>query len=445
MNTTRGNAVVVIGGQWGDEGKGKVVDLIGPSFDLVARYQGGHNAGHTVRFGDKHFALRLVPSGICRPGILNVIGNGLVVDPRALLAEIADLRKEGVAVGDNLKLSDRAHVILPTHALLDGAREKALAGANIGTTSRGIGPAYETKANRTGIRVVGLVDPDRFVALARPLLTHHLAVLTHFYGLTGPSVDDTIAEYLACARQLAPFVADTRALLQQRLAAGARLLCEGAQGVMLDVDHGTYPFVTSSSCGPGGACTGLGIPPSALRCVVAVMKAYTTRVGSGPFPTELHDETGERIRKRGAEYGTVTGRPRRVGWFDAVVARTTVALSGLDAVVLTKLDVLDDEDEIRIAVAYDVDGETVTEVPARSDRYERAKPVYRSFPGWKSITAGIDSFAALPPRARDYLAALEEIIGARVALLSTGPRREETIVLPGTPLDDWLKLAAPAA
>ena len=437
MKTSR-NAVVIVGGQWGDEGKGKVVDLISSSFDVVARYQGGHNAGHTVKFEDRHFALRLVPSGICRAGVLNVIGNGLVVDPRALVAEIASLRAAGIAVGENLKLSDRAHVILPTHALLDGARESALGGANIGTTSRGIGPAYESKANRSGIRVADLVDPDRFVALARPLLSHHAAVLSHFYGVEAPEVDETIETYLACARELAPLVADTRALLHERLAAGGRLLCEGAQGIMLDVDHGTYPFVTSSSCGPGGACTGLGIPPSTIGAVVGVMKAYTTRVGSGPFPTELFDETGERIRQRGNEFGTVTGRPRRVGWFDAVVARTSLRVGGLDAIALTKMDVLDDHDEVRICVAYDVNGRTVTEVPARSDHFEAARPVYRTFPGWRSSIVGHRDLADLPAAAKAYVAALEEAVDAPITLLSTGPKREETIVRPGTVLDSWL-------
>ncbi len=440
MNTSR-NAVVIVGGQWGDEGKGKVVDLISPAFDVVARYQGGHNAGHTVKFEDRHFALRLIPSGICRKGVLNVIGNGLVVDPRALVSEIASLRAAGVPVGENLKLSDRAHVILPTHALLDGARENALGGANIGTTSRGIGPAYESKANRTGIRVADLVDPDRFVSLARPLLGHHAAVLSHFYGVEAPSVEETIATYLECGRDLAAHVADTRALLYERLAAGARLLCEGAQGVMLDVDHGTYPFVTSSSCGPGGACTGLGIPPSAIGAVVGIMKAYTTRVGSGPFPTELFDETGERIRSRGNEFGTVTGRPRRVGWFDAVVARTSLKVGGLDAIALTKMDVLDEHDEVRICVAYEIGGRTVTEVPARSDHYEAARPVYRTFPGWKRSIVGLDDVSKLPEAAKAYVTALEETVGAPITLLSTGPRREETIVRPGTVLDTWLSAA----
>ncbi|HEV8268381.1 MAG TPA: adenylosuccinate synthase [Thermoanaerobaculia bacterium] len=445
MKRSKRNAVAVIGGQWGDEGKGKVVDLISPSFDVVARYQGGHNAGHTVRFKDKHFALRLIPSGICRPGVLNVIGNGLVVDPRALLSEMETLRAAGVTIDDdNLKLSDRAHVILPTHALLDGAREKALGGANIGTTSRGIGPAYESKANRSGIRIADLVDSDRFCALARPLLTHHDAVLKHFYGVEGASVDETLETYVACGKKLASHVTNTGALLAERMAAGAQLLCEGAQGVMLDVDHGTYPFVTSSSCAAGGACTGLGIPPSALGAVVAVMKAYTTRVGSGPFPTELLDETGERIRQRGNEFGTVTGRPRRVGWFDAVVARTSVRVSGIDAIALTKLDVLDNEDEILIATSYEIGGRDVNEIPARADHFGEAKPVYRRFPGWKCSTAGIASLEGLPARAKSYVAALEEIVGAKVAILSTGPRREETILQRGTALDEWLDRAVPA-
>ena len=439
MKRIKGSAVAVVGGQWGDEGKGKIVDLISPSFDLVARYQGGHNAGHTVKFGDKHFALRLVPSGICRPGLVNVIGNGLVIDPRALLSEIDSLRANGVTINDNLKLSDRAHVILPTHALLDGAREKALGGANIGTTSRGIGPSYESKANRTGVRIADLVDPDHFRKAARPLLSHHASVLSHFYGLAAPDVDETLEAYVECGKKLARYVTNTSAYLDERLRAGAKLLCEGAQGAMLDVDHGTYPFVTSSSCNAGGAATGLGIAPSVLAAIVGVMKAYITRVGSGPFPTELFDEIGEGIRKRGNEFGTVTGRPRRVGWFDAVVAKTAVRLSGLDALALTKLDVLDPYDEVKICVAYEIDGSRVTEVPARADLYEKARPVFRSFPGWSAPTTGIDAFEKLPARAREYVSALEEIVETKVALLSNGAKREETIFRPGTALDEWLK------
>ncbi len=439
MNDVRGSAVAVVGGQWGDEGKGKIVDLISPSFDLVARYQGGHNAGHTVKFGDKHFALRLVPSGICRPGLVNIIGNGLVIDPSALLSEIDGLRTSGVSIGENLKLSDRAHVILPTHALIDSAREKALAGANIGTTSRGIGPTYESKANRTGVRIADLVDPVRFRTLARPLLTYHASVLSHFFGVAAPDVEETLDAYVDYGRQLARYVTNTSAYIDDRLRGGARLLCEGAQGAMLDVDHGTYPFVTSSSCNAGGAAAGLGIAPKVLSVVIGVMKAYTTRVGSGPFPTELLDTTGERIRARGHEFGTVTGRSRRVGWFDAVVARTAVRLSGIDALALTKLDVLDEFPEIKIAIGYEIDGKTITEIPARADLYERAQPIYRAYPGWEAPTTGIASFHALPERAREYVLALEAIVGAKVALLSNGAKRDETILRSGTALDGWLK------
>ncbi len=439
MKNVRGSAVVVVGGQWGDEGKGKVVDRISPAFDLVARFQGGHNAGHTVRFGNEVFALRLIPSGICRPGLVNVIGNGLVIDPRALLSEIEELRARGVTVEKNLKLSDRAHVILPTHALLDGAREKALAGANIGTTSRGIGPAYETKASRLGFRIADLIDPERFRALARPLLSHHASVLSHFYGVEAPNVDETLETYVACGQKLARFVTNTSAYIDDRLREGAKLLCEGAQGAMLDVDHGTYPFVTSSSTGAGGAAVGLGVAPSVFSAVVGVMKAYTTRVGSGPFPTELSDATGEAIRTRGVEFGTVTGRPRRVGWFDAVVARTAVRLSGIDALALTKLDVLDEFPEVKVAIGYEIGGERVTEIPARADLYGQARPVYRSYPGWLAPTTGIDTFEGLPARAREYVLALEAIVDVKVALLSNGARREETILRPGTVLDEWLK------
>ena len=439
MRNVRGSAVAVVGGQWGDEGKGKIVDLLSPNFDLVARYQGGHNAGHTVKFGDKHFALRLVPSGICRPGVVNIIGNGLVIDPSALLSEIDGLRTSGVSIGENLKLSDRAHVILPTHALIDSAREAALAGANIGTTSRGIGPTYESKANRTGVRIADLVDPIRFRTLARPLLSHHTAVLSHFYGVAAPDVEETLETYVDYGRQLARYVTNTSAYLDERLSNGARLLCEGAQGAMLDVDHGTYPFVTSSSCNAGGAAIGLGIAPKVLSVVIGVMKAYTTRVGSGPFPTELLDAAGERIRARGHEFGTVTGRSRRVGWFDAVVARTAVRLSGIEALALTKLDVLDEFPEIQIGIGYEIDGKTVTEIPARADHYDRAQPVYRTYPGWQAPTTGISSFDALPAQARDYVLALEAIVGAKVALLSNGAKRDETILRLGTPLDAWLK------
>jgi adenylosuccinate synthase len=370
---------------------------------------------------------------------MNVIGNGLVIDPRALLYEMESLRSAGVHVGENLKVSDRAHVILPTHALLDGAREKALGSANIGTTSRGIGPTYESKANRTGIRMVDLIDPDHFVSLARPLLTHQGAVLRHFYGTDAPPVEAVLEEYVDCGKLLRSFVTDTSVLLGRELASGKRLLCEGAQGVMLDVDHGTYPFVTSSSCGPGGAVTGLGIAPSSIGLVLAVSKAYTTRVGSGPFPSELHDELGERIRKRGNEFGTVTGRPRRVGWFDAVVARAAVRLAGIDGIALTKLDVLDDLDEVPVCVGYELDGQTMTEVPARADQYEKVRPVLRVFPGWKTSIAGITSFADLPGKARDYVSALEELTGAPVVILSTGPRREETILRGQGILDGWLR------
>jgi adenylosuccinate synthase len=432
------NAVVVVGGQWGDEGKGKVVDLISPAFDLVARYQGGHNAGHTVKFEDRHFALRLIPSGICRPGVLNLIGNGLVIDPRALLTEMDSLVKAGVPVDGHLRVSDRAHVILPTHALMDGAREKALGSAGIGTTSRGIGPTYETKAARTGVRMADLIDPDRFVRAVRPLLSYHSDALRYFFQVEAPNVEETIAEYVECGRRLAPLVTDVGVLISERMAKGARLLCEGAQGLMLDLDHGTYPFVTSSSCGPGGAVSGLGLPPSAIGVVVAVMKAYTTRVGSGPFPTELHDEIGERIRTRGGEFGTVTGRPRRTGWFDAVVARTAVRIGGLDALALTKVDILDQEDPIRICTGYQIGSRTVSEIPARTDHYEAAKPVYRDFPGWKTSTAGISNFDELPEKAKHYLTSLEEIVGCRIALVGTGAKRNETILRAGTLLDDWL-------
>ena len=395
--------VAVIGTQWGDEGKGKIVDLLCESFDVVARYQGGHNAGHTVKFGDKHFALRLIPSGILHANKLCLLGNGMVIDPAALLDEMEKLRALGVTIEDNLKISDSAHVILPYHKDLDVAREEAAGAAKIGTTGRGIGPAYESKVGRYGVRVADLLDPE---SLKRKI------ELAAVYRREPFDVAQLVDSYLDFGRQLAGRITNVTLLVNQQIRAGNRVMFEGAQGTMLDVDHGTYPFVTSSSTCVGGICTGLGVAPKHIHKVIGVAKAYTTRVGAGPFPTELHNETGEHLRKRGNEFGTVTGRPRRTGWLDLVVLRTCAMINGVDEIAVTKLDVLDEFDEISVCVSYD----------------EANTPVYKTLKGWHTSTVGITSWSDLPQAAKDYVTFIEDETEAKASIISTGPRREETIV-----------------
>lgn len=420
--------VAVLGGQWGDEGKGKIIDLLSDRFEIVARYHGGHNAGHTVRFGDRHFALHLLPSGTVR-GRKGVIGPGVVVDPDALLAEMDAVRAQGVEIGDNLFLSDRAPVILPWHRLLDAAREKAAGAASLGTTLRGIGPAYESLASRRGIRIADLYRP----ATLAPRLEAVAAEAGALIRALGPGGEEppepkaVLAHLGECAAKLERHVRDTGRLLRDHLARGGTLLAEGAQGAMLDVSAGTYPFVTSSTCTAGGIAAGLHLPPRALDGAIVVIKAYTTRVGTGPFPTELLDATGEFLRKRGNEYGTSTGRPRRTGWFDAVVARTGVELSGADAAAITKLDVLDEVAEIRVCVGYRLGGRDVADLPARVEDVEKLEPVYETLPGWRTPTTGVTRADDLPPAALRYVKFLEERIGVPAVLLSTGPRREETV------------------
>jgi adenylosuccinate synthase len=421
--------VAVLGGQWGDEGKGKVVDLLSGRFDVVARYHGGHNAGHTVKFGDRHFALHLVPAGIVS-GRIGVIGPGVVVDPEALLTEIDALRAAGIRVEENLLLSDRAHVILPYHRLIDAARERAAGDAKIGTTLRGIGPAYESAAARLGVRVADLSRTailtnrvERLAAETAPLL-----------GLLGerdvPSPRSVIHSLAAAASRIALHVADTGQYLRRHLGSGGSLLAEGAHGAMLDLSAGTYPFVTSSTCTSAGVAAGLQIPPRALDGSLVVLKAYTTRVGAGPFPTELFEATGEFLRQRGNEFGTTTGRPRRTGWFDAVVARMSVALSGAEAIAITKLDVLDDLEDIPVCVGYRLDGEPLNSLPAIIEDTARLQPVYETLPGWKSRTTAVTRYEDLPPAAIRYVRFLEEVSGAPAVFISTGPRREETIRRP---------------
>ena len=419
--------VVIVGMQWGDEGKGKIVDLLCPAFDGVVRYQGGHNAGHTVRFRDQHFSLHLIPSGILHPDLLCVLGNGMVVAPDALLGELARLYEAGVRFDGRLFLSNRAHVLLPCHAELDKAREEAQGAGKIGTTSRGIGPAYESKVSRFGLRMVDLFSPDLEERL-RVLLSRIQHELTHLKGepLASPAAyADQCREW---GERLKPSLRDTEQLLNAWIREGKSILFEGAQGALLDVDHGTYPYVTSSNSTAGGACTGTGVPPTRIDGAIGVLKAYTTRVGGGPFPSELSGSTADFLRRRGNEFGTTTGRPRRCGWFDAVVARYAQLLNGVDTVALTKLDVLDDFDEIPVCVSYKLHGETLRNLPPDRRSLEAAEPVLSTMKGWKRSTVGILDEADLPQEARDYIDFIEQEIEAPVSFISTGPRREETVI-----------------
>ena len=418
--------VAVLGGQWGDEGKGKIVDLLADRFEIVARYHGGHNAGHTVKFGNRHFALHLLPAGVLR-GRTSIIGPGVVVDLEALLSEIETVTAAGVTIGENLLLSDRAAVILPYHRLLDAAREGAAGDAKIGTTLRGIGPAYESIAARKGVRVAELFRPEILAARVGAIHAETGALLSLLGEKRVPPVDEVLAMLGAAAERVRPHVADTGRILRDRLKAGATLLAEGAHGAMLDLCSGTYPYVTSSHCTSAAVAAGLAIAPRSLDASLLVLKAYTTRVGSGPFPTELNDEMGEFLRKRGNEYGTSTGRPRRTGWFDAVVARTAVELSGAEAVAITKLDCLDEVEEIPVCVGYRLDGKPVSDLPALAEDVARLEPVYERHPGWKATTTGATRYEQLPGAAQRYVKALEKAIGATAVFLSTGPRREETI------------------
>jgi len=424
--------LAVLGGQWGDEGKGKLVDLLSNRFDIVARYHGGHNAGHTVKFGNQHFALHLLPAGVVR-GRIGIIGPGVVVDLEALLTEMDALRAAGVEIGENLLLSDRAPVILPYHRLLDAARESALGDAKIGTTLRGIGPAYESLAARRAVRVAELYRPATLAARVGAIAEETGALLRALGVKDVPSADAVLAILDPLAERLRRHVGDTGRYLRNALKNGSSLLAEGAHGAMLDLSSGTYPFVTSSHCTSAAVASGLEIAPRALESSMLVLKAYSTRVGSGPFPTELHDETGEFLRKRGNEYGTSTGRPRRTGWFDAIVARTAVELSGAEAVAITKLDCLDELEEIPICLGYKLDGKPVSDLPALAEDIARLEPEYEKLPGWKATTTGVTRYEELPATAQRYVRALEDAIGAPAVFISTGPRREETIWRPDTP------------
>ena len=421
-------ATAIIGTQWGDEGKGKIVDLLAARADIVVRYHGGNNAGHTLVVNGEKTVLNLIPSGVLHPGKVCVLGAGMVIDPAVLVREIDALRARGYLGEDRwLRVSEQAHLIMPYHRAIDHARERLREAGAIGTTGRGIGPAYEDKMARTGIRVGDLYDEAGFTeALARNLREKN-GYLEALLGEPPHAIDDILAEYRRHRDQLAPFVADTGAEVRAAVARGARVLLEGAQGALLDIDHGTYPFVTSSSCVPGSAAAGAGIPPRMLGRIIGIAKAYTTRVGGGPFPTELRDALGDRLRADGDEYGATTGRPRRCGWFDAAVVRHAVALSGLDALALTKLDVLTGVDPIRVCVAYEIDGRRVDHPPATLHGWERATPVYEDVAGWQEDLGHARSLDELPIAARRYLDKLSALVEAPIALVSVGAGREQTI------------------
>ncbi len=422
-----GKTAVIVGAQWGDEGKGKIVDVLSENFSVVARYAGGHNAGHTVIINGRKFILQLVPCGILRPGCRSVIGNGVVLDPMALLKEVAALRETGVQVDGSLFVSNRAHVILPYHRMIELASENAPGRVKIGTTSRGIGPAYEDKMGRRGLRVADLLD----LKLLRTHIDnacHEKNMIAHALFNSEPlDPDKMYQEYAEASAKVAPFVCDTAALLNEALARGESVMFEGAQGTMLDIDHGTYPFVTSSSATSGGAVTGTGVAPTAIDAVIGVTKAYCTRVGGGPFPTELQDSTGDHLRARGNEYGAVTGRPRRCGWLDLPLLRYAGMINGISWLVVTKLDVLDELAEIPVCVGYRINGKVTSEIPAHGSGFDGIECVYHTLPGWRSSTQGITRREKLPQAARDYLAFVEKESGARIGMVSTGPGREQTL------------------
>jgi adenylosuccinate synthase len=429
--------VIVVGAQWGDEGKGKVVDYLSGSFDYIARCAGGHNAGHTVIIGDQRYVLQLIPCGILRPGRCAVIGPGVVVDPAALVKEIDMLRDAGVDVTGRLFLSNRAHLIFPYHRQVEKAAEAARGESKIGTTSRGIGPAYEDKMARRGLRVCDLVEPDCFRKKLEMVLREKAII---YHALSGEELDTrtVLEDALQLADRVRGYVADTTSLLARAIEQGKSIMIESAQGTMLDIDHGTYPYVTSSSASAGGGCTGLGVPPTRITGVIGVTKAYTTRVGSGPFPTEMPDLEAQEVRERGKEFGAVTGRPRRCGWLDLMVLRYAAMVNGIGSWVVTKLDVFDTQPEIQVCTGYTYKSSPLTDMPAEVEKYERVAPVYKTLPGWRSSTYGVRDRDALPQAARDYLRFVSDQTGIEIGMISTGPERDATYVPPGSQLASWL-------
>ena len=419
-------AYAVIGGQWGDEGKGKVIDYLAGDVDSVVRYAGGNNAGHTVVNDKGTFQLHLVPSGICWPDVYGIIGNGVVVDPDVLVNELTEIAARGIDTS-KLFISERAHVIMPWHVVLDALEEEARGDAAIGTTGRGIGPAYMDKTGRMGIRVGDLLDWDALVPMVTQLLEHKNALITKIYGGKALKLDDVLAKCHLWAGQMAPYAMATEQLVQDLLAQGKRVLLEGAQGTLLDIDHGSYPYVTSSSPSIGGACTGLGLNPQAIKGVLGVFKAYSTRVGSGPMPSEITGDEAEEIREKAQEFGVTTGRARRIGWFDGVAARYSQLINGFTGIVLTRLDILDGFDSVKVCVGYEANGERVDRFPANTGLLARCQPIYEDMPGWDQPTASATELSQLPKNALTYVHKIEELVGCKAQIISTGPSRAETI------------------
>jgi adenylosuccinate synthase len=430
-------SVVVIGAQWGDEGKGKVVDYLAGSFDYIARVAGGHNAGHTVIVGKERHVLQLIPCGILRPKQHAIIGPGVVVDPSALVGEIEMLAKGGISVAGRLYISNRAHLIFPYHRELDKAAETARGANKIGTTSRGIGPAYEDKMARRGLRTVDLLTPELFREKAARVVAEKNRIAQGAYGAS-MDFSSEVDEMLKLGEKIKNYICDTAELTNRALDEGKSVLFEGAQGTMLDIDHGTYPFATSSSATSGGATTGMGVPPTKIRHVLGVSKAYTTRVGGGPFPTEMPDLEAKEVRERGNEFGAVTGRPRRCGWLDLAVLRYAKMINGIDTLAITKLDVFDTQREIKVAVGYQYKGTELKEMPASAEEYERVTPVYKSLPGWCAKTYGVQDAAKLPKASLEYLRFVSDFLQVEIGMISTGPERDATIIQPGTLLARWL-------
>ena len=429
VSLTKANTAVVVGAQWGDEGKGKIVDVLSDNFKVVARYAGGHNAGHTVIIGGKKFVLQLIPCGVLREGCRSVIGNGVVLDPIAFLKEVDALAQAGLNVTGRLFVSNRAQVILPYHRMIELASENAPGRVKIGTTSRGIGPAYEDKMKRGGLRVADLLNTSLLRTHIENACREKNTIAHALFNSEPLDADKMYEEYARAAERVAPFVADTALLLNEAIRAGEPVMFEGAQGTMLDIDHGTYPFVTSSSATSGGAVTGTGVAPNAIRSVIGVTKAYCTRVGEGPFPSEIKGEVADTLRARGNEYGAVTGRPRRCGWIDLPLLRYATMINGIDWMVVTKLDVLDTLPEIPVCVGYKIKGKKTTKIPPDTAGFEQIECVYESIPGWKKSTEGIRDFSRLPAKAQDYMKYLEEKTGARIGMVSTGPDRDQTIFI----------------
>lgn len=426
--------IVVVGAQWGDEGKGKIIDILAKDADVVARYQGGHNAGHTVVVNDEEYILHLIPSGIIHHGKICMIGNGVVIDPEALIGEIEGLKSRGIAIDNNLFISKNSHLIMPYHCIIDKESERS---KSIGTTGRGIGPAYVDKVARTGIRMSDLLDPQLFREKLELNLSNINYLLYNVYKSEQLDLEEIYSKYMGYAEKIGKYITDVSILINKYIEENSNILFEGAQGTLLDIDHGTYPYVTSSNAIAGGACTGLGIGPTKIDGVLGVSKAYTTRVGSGPFPTELKDKLGNDLRSKGREYGATTGRPRRCGWLDVVVVRYSVIINGMSGIALTKLDILDEYPNIKICVGYKYNGNIYNEMPHESSVLWNCEPVYEEIEGWQESTAGIKRFDSLPDKAKAYIERIEDLIGVSIDIISTSQKREDTIIKQN-PFKDYL-------